>query len=81
MPFFVYILRSESSGRSYVGHTADLQKRLAEHNIGKSKATKGKGPWRLIYQEEFETRSLAACRELYFKTIEGRIELKEKEIL
>ncbi len=81
MPFFVYILKSEKSGRSYIGHTADLQKRLFEHNIGKSKATKGKGPWRLIYREEFETRSMASCRELHFKTVEGRIELKEKGIL
>jgi putative endonuclease len=81
MPFFVYILKSEKSGRSYIGHTADLQKRLFEHTVGKSKATKGKGPWRLIYHEEFDSRSMASCRELYFKTVRGRIELKEKGIL
>jgi len=54
---------------------------MVEHNSGKNKATKGKGPWRLVYQEEFETRSGAAQREMFFKTVEGRIELKEKGIL
>jgi len=78
--YHVYILKSEA-GRSYVGHTKHLHIRMVEHNSGKNKATKGKGPWRLVYQEEFETRSGAAQREMFFKTVEGRIELKEKGIL
>ena len=81
MPFNVYVLKSEKSGRSYIGHTADLPKRLVEHTIGKSKATRGKGPWRLVYHEEFVTRAEAVARERYFKTVEGRSELKERGIL
>jgi predicted GIY-YIG superfamily endonuclease len=30
--YFVYVIRSESAGRIYIGHTADLEKRLREHN-------------------------------------------------
>ncbi|MEW6714874.1 MAG: GIY-YIG nuclease family protein [Nitrospirota bacterium] len=50
MPFFVYILKSEKNGRSYIGHTADLQKRLIEHNNGKSISTRSGKPWKLTGQ-------------------------------
>jgi hypothetical protein len=32
--FFMYILRSDKTGRLYTGHTSDLSRRLAEHNSG-----------------------------------------------
>jgi putative endonuclease len=81
MPYFTYVLKSESTGSSYVGHTSNLEKRVLEHNSGKSLSTKGKRPWRLVYKEEFPTRSKAASRESYFKSIDGRLELKTKGIL
>ena len=30
--FYVYVIRSQATGRTYVGHTSDLAKRLSEHN-------------------------------------------------
>jgi predicted GIY-YIG superfamily endonuclease len=30
--YFVYVIRSETADRIYIGHTADLEKRLREHN-------------------------------------------------
>jgi putative endonuclease len=81
MPYFLYVLRSEATGSSYVGHTSNLEKRLAEHNNGKSLSTRGKRPWRLVHTEEYTTRSQAASRERYFKSIKGRIELKAQGIL
>jgi putative endonuclease len=81
MPYFIYVLRSELTGSSYVGHTADLEKRLVEHNNNKSLSTREKKPWRLVYKEEFTTRSEAASREKYFKSVKGRLELKGKGIL
>ena len=81
MPYFIYVLKSELTGSSYVGHTSDLEKRLIEHNNNKSLSTRGKTPWRLVYKEEYTTRSKAASREKYFKSIKGRLELKAKGIL
>jgi putative endonuclease len=81
MPFFVYILKSESTGNSYVGHTSNLEKRLNEHNNGRTPSTRNKKPWKLVYKEEFPNRSQAVRRETYFKSIKGRMELKEKGIL
>jgi len=81
MPYFIYVLKSELTGSSYVGHTSDLEKRLIEHNNNKSLSTRGKKPWRLVYKEEYTTRSEAASKEKYFKSIKGRLELKAKGIL
>ncbi len=81
MPFYVYILKSKKSGKSYIGHTSDLVKRLVEHNNGKSISTRFGRPWELIYEEEFQTRSEAAMRERYFKSVSGRMELKNKGVL
>ncbi len=81
MSYCVYIIKSASNGSSYVGHTQDLDKRFEEHNNGKSKSTRHKRPWTLIYSEEYETRVEAIRMERYFKTVEGRIELKKKGIL
>jgi putative endonuclease len=81
MPYFVYILKSEVSKNSYVGHTANLEKRLLEHNNGKSMATRNKRPWKLIYHEEFQIRSEAISREKYFKSVTGRLGLKAQGII
>ena len=69
MTYWVYILRSESSGRFYVGHTNDLEDRLLRHNEGRVQVTKNRGPWHLVYREEFPTREAAVARE---RAIKGR---------
>jgi putative endonuclease len=81
MPYFTYVLKSELTGSPYVGHTSNLEKRIIEHNIGKSLSTKCKRPWRLVYYEEYTRRSEAISKERYFKSIKGRLELRAKEIL
>ena len=77
MEYFVYILESEIDGRLYKGQTSDVEKRLTEHNSGKTKSTKGYKPWKLVYFETFETRDEALLREKYFKTGSGREFLKD----
>ncbi|MFQ5811055.1 MAG: GIY-YIG nuclease family protein [Armatimonadota bacterium] len=71
MPFFVYALRSESTGRFYIGTTNDVQRRLAQHQAGQSKATRGRGPWRLVHTEQYETLREARKREHYLKHSPG----------
>ena len=65
--FYVYVLRSESTGRLYIGTTNDLERRLAQHQCGRSKATKGRGPWKLVHAEEHGRLSQARKREHYLK--------------
>jgi len=45
---------------------------LLSHNAGKVKSTKSYLPWKLIYNEEFETRIEARKREKYLKSAAGR---------
>ncbi|MFT6385107.1 MAG: putative endonuclease [Bacteroidia bacterium] len=42
--FTIYVLRSEVDGRLYKGFTKDLSIRIALHNNGKTKSTKGYMP-------------------------------------
>ncbi len=79
--FFTYILKTEVDQTHYYDHTKDLNKRLRAHNQGKVRSTKSKRPWMVLYFEEYETKSEAFRRELFFKSIEGYRFLKEKEII
>jgi putative endonuclease len=74
--YYVYSLVSEKDGVIYVGITTDCQKRLGEHNSGKSKYTGGHKPWRLFYSEFVGDSILARAREKYFKTASGKRRLK-----
>lgn len=71
MPFYTYILQSEKNGRRYFGSCENITTRLELHNAGKVRSTKAYIPYKLIYFEEFDTRSEAYKRELFFKTING----------
>ena len=65
--YFVYILKSRNFDRYYTGHSADINKRIAEHNRGKVKATKAYVPWEIVYSEIFNTKSEAFNREMQIK--------------
>ena len=64
---FLYILQSETKRRFYIGSTDDLERRLSEHLRGHSSATRGRGPWKLVHKEQFETLLEAHRRELEIK--------------
>jgi len=74
--FFVYVLRSQSSGRLYVGHASDVTQRLGQHNHGISKSANNRGPWEFAHSEQYETRVEAVKRERKLKSGQGRKELK-----
>ncbi|OAQ38555.1 endonuclease [Pedobacter psychrophilus] len=57
--YYVYALISEKDNRIYVGFSSNLDKRLKEHNSGKTKSTKGYRPWKLIYNESIVGRQAA----------------------
>ena len=67
LPFYVYIIQSESTGILYKGFTEDYYKREFEHNNGLSRYTNGKGPWKLIYVEELPDKKSALIREKKLK--------------
>ncbi|MDE2939751.1 MAG: GIY-YIG nuclease family protein [Chloroflexota bacterium] len=76
--FTVYVLQSDSSGLLYVGQTRDLARRLGEHQQGLASYTRNRGPWTLVYEEEWATRGEAMRRERFLKSGVGREWLKNQ---
>ncbi len=70
--FFVYILKSEIDNSFYIGQTNDLNRRLVFHNEGLSKYTSRKVPWKIVYFEEYKTRTDAIIRERFLKQQRNR---------
>ncbi len=72
MSYQVYILQSEIDGTYYVGSTQDINARLERHNQGRSKYTRPKRPWQLVFSESHPDRSSAVKRELQIKNRRSR---------
>lgn len=57
---FVYVLRSQSTGRRYVGRAGDLERCLCNHNstghAARELTSKNPGPWIVIHSEEHDAR-------------------------
>ena len=75
--YFVYVLKSQTNNRYYTGSTDNVERRLTQHNAGRSKATKSSRPFILVRTEIFETRTEAVRRELFLKSGHGRDELRQ----
>ncbi|MFH1198316.1 MAG: GIY-YIG nuclease family protein [bacterium] len=74
--YFVYILRSKVFSKTYVGFTEDLQRRLYEHNSGKSTFTRKYKPWEIVFFEKYLYLDEAVKREKYYKSAAGRRKIK-----
>jgi len=71
--YYVYILRSEPNpNKYYTGYTRNVERRIAEHNVGKNKSTKPFRPWRLKSYVAFMDEDKAHAFERYLKTGSGR---------
>ena len=75
--FFLYILKSNSTGKHYIGQTNDLEKRIVRHNSNQNKSTKNRGPWELIYSKAFETRGEAMLLEGKLKAYKNPSKVRE----
>ena len=67
MAFYIYILKC-ADGSYYVGHSDDLEARLALHGAGSGDAYTAKRlPVQLVFTEEFPSREDAIARERQVK--------------
>ncbi len=74
--FYVYALRSLVRNYIYVGMTADIARRIQQHNDGKTFSTRPYRPFVLIYSEQAVDRQTARKRERYLKSGVGKEFLK-----
>ncbi len=76
MKIYVYAIKSVNDGRIYVGQSADIEKRVSEHNGGVVRSTKFYKPWKLLYFKECDDRLDARRNEKYLKSGCGKKYLK-----
>jgi putative endonuclease len=74
--FYVYAIKSTKHNYIYVGMTANMNRRLAEHNSGKTRSNKHYAPFNIIYSEVCPDRMSARVREKYLKSGVGKEFLK-----
>ncbi|WP_424964245.1 GIY-YIG nuclease family protein [Ekhidna sp.] len=67
MGYWVYMLRSEKDRSFYIGYTSNLENRVKKHQLGYSRYTRTKRPWKLVYFETFDLKSEAIKRERFLK--------------
>lgn len=79
--FIVYILRSIKNNSYYVGSTNNIERRLVEHNRGKSRYTKAALPWVLVYEEPYDTLAEARRREKEIKNWKKRDKIEKLIIM
>ncbi len=74
---FVYIILC-GDNTLYTGYSVDVENRFKKHVEGLgAKYTRGRGPLKIVYTEELETKSDALKREYEIK----KLPRKEKDIL
>ena len=79
--FYVYILKCRDNS-FYTGYTADLGRRIKEHNTGKgAKYTRARKPVQLLYWEDHISIQDAMRREREIKRLsrEKKIQLMNKK--
>lgn len=73
---YVYIVEC-SDGTFYTGWTNNLKRRVEQHSNGTgAKYTRGRGPVKLVYYEEFEEKRDAMKREYEIKRYSRSDKLK-----
>jgi len=69
--YFVYVLKNKVSKELYYGYTADVHKRLSQHNKN--------GSWELLYYEAYKSEKDARARERKLKQYgQSRTHLKNR---
>ena len=74
--YSIYVIQSRIDKRIYVGLSANVEKRVEDHNSGRVFSTKGYRPWILVYTEKVGSRKEARERERFFKSGCGKEYIK-----
>ena len=72
--YTVYVIYNETANKFYIGQSNDIEKRIELHNshLFKGYTASFVGKWKLLYREEYITRSEALVREKQLKSFRGR---------
>ena len=71
--YWVYILRSDTVNRYYIGQTEDIERRIFHHRSGREKYTKIASDWQLVFSKEYKTRHEARNVERFIKKQKSKV--------
>lgn len=69
--WYTYVIQSLKDSKYYIGMTGNLEQRIVKHNAGATNCTRYRGPWKLVYFEQFQTKTEALKRERKIKSYKG----------
>jgi putative endonuclease len=75
--FYFYVLYSLKDEKLYKGVSANLLKRILQHNAGMTTSTKHRRPFILLYFECYDTKAQALDRERWAKPVQGEAALQQ----
>ncbi len=79
MSYWTYVLQNQA-GKFYIGHTEDLEGRVAGHNSpepGRGRYTHKNGPWQIVWSEAHSSRADAMRREKEIKAMKSARWIRE----
>jgi len=77
MKYFLYILFSQAADKFYIGFTSDLSERLRKHNSNHKGFTGKFTDWKIVYTEDFDSKSEAYTRERQIKKWKNRNRIQQ----
>ena len=77
MEYYVYVLKSLTTGGYYKGMTTDLDRRIKEHNNGECVGNKMMRPFELVFVQICSNAKDARYLEKYLKSGTGREIIRE----
>jgi len=77
MKYYSYVVYSRETGDFYYGYTDDLEKAIQMHDANQIPPTKGKGPWTLMFSEEYDNRMGAIRQSRFYRSVKGQRFMKK----
>jgi putative endonuclease len=84
MGYFLYILKSKSYDKYYVGSSQNPMLRLSYHNSIEKGFTSRYRPWEIVFEQEFESKEKALSAERKIKKWKSKVMIErviKKEII
>ena len=70
--YYVYIIFSAKINKYYVGSTENLELRIIKHNLGTTRYTSQTNDWKIVYCENYQSKTEALKRENEIKRKKSR---------
>ncbi len=67
MTYFLYILKSQTTDKHYIGISQNPERRLQYHNTLEKGFTSRYRPWKIVFKKEFESKQEAMVMERKLK--------------